>query len=237
MKTVARILLAAALSLGLSSAADAQIGTRIWNPPVWTSQVLTSGSGATYTTPSGARQLRITMVGGGGGGAGVSSSAGTAVAGAAGSDTIFNSIHATGGTAGNQFVSGGSTSAGTGSATDRAQGAGGGTGSSGSILAAGQASGAGGSSTRGGAGNSVFAIGSNAGGNAAANSGSGGGGAYNNSGGNAGAGGGAGETVMLIINSPSATYTYTVGAKGTGGASTSNGGNGGDGIIIVNEVY
>ena len=37
---------------------------------------------------------------------------------------------------------------------------------------------------------------------------------------------------------PSATYTYTVGAKGTGGAAgTVAGGDGAAGIIIVEEFY
>jgi hypothetical protein len=55
-----------------------------------------------------------------------------------------------------------------------------------------------------------------------------------------GAGGGSGEYVELIINAPSATYTYTIGAGGAGGATGiagAVGGNGGSGIIIVDEYY
>ena len=44
----------------------------------------------------------------------------------------------------------------------------------------------------------------------------------------------------FIINSPSATYTYTVGAGGAGGAAGTAGvagSNGGSGKIIVQEFY
>ena len=70
--------------------------------------------------------------------------------------------------------------------------------------------------------------------------GGGGGGYVGSSTGFSGAGGDAGEYFELYIASPSATYTYTIGAKGTAGnAGTSGdgGGAGGSGLIIVAEFY
>src|ERR1700761_8120287 len=58
------------------------------NNSLTTRQVLTSGSSATYTTPAGARQLRIRMVGGGAGG--FSINGGTE--GGDGGSASFNSI-------------------------------------------------------------------------------------------------------------------------------------------------
>jgi hypothetical protein len=54
------------------------------------------------------------------------------------------------------------------------------------------------------------------------------------------AAGGEGEYAEITIDSPAATYTYTVGAGGAaGGAGTSGfaGGAGGSGYIIVDEYY
>ncbi len=77
---------------------QAQAGTNIRGQDTvqQTTQVLTSGSSATYTTPRSAIQLRIRMCGGGGGGGAGDSTHN----GAAGTDTIFNSIHATAGSGG-----------------------------------------------------------------------------------------------------------------------------------------
>lgn len=55
-----------------------------------------------------------------------------------------------------------------------------------------------------------------------------------------GAGGGSGAYVKAQINSPSGTYTYSVGAKGTGGIGGGlfgSGSDGGSGVIIVREYY
>jgi hypothetical protein len=46
-------------------------------------------------------------------------------------------------------------------------------------------------------------------------------------------GGGGGEYAELLITSPSATYSYAVGAGGTAGTGTAAGGVGGSGVIIV----
>lgn len=49
-----------------------------------TKQILTSGTGATYTTPANARLLKVTVVGGGGGGGGAAANVDAAHASAAG---------------------------------------------------------------------------------------------------------------------------------------------------------
>ena len=197
-------------------------------PP--TRQTFLSGSG-TYTTPAGVTQINIRMVGGGGGGGA----------------TTTNS-----GTSGTASTFGGSLSAGGGSGAGATGGsvAGGGTASGGDINIGGSSGGGGFTNSVANVsppgadgGNSVFGGGgkgatNTAGSDAATNSGSGGGGGGGSSGTGAGGGGGAGGYVEKLITSPSATYTYTVGAAGTGGAAGGNaGGNGAAGIIIVDEYY
>jgi hypothetical protein len=205
-----------------------------------TRQVLTSGSGATYTTPAGVRQLRIRMVGGGGGGGGGGSGASAGTAGGDGGDTIFNSIHAAGGRGGagggNAAVNaagGAGGSGGSGSASWRSGGQGGGAGTFGtSANTAGAPGGTGGSSVLGGGG-----PGAAAGTGTPLGYGGGGGGAdTGNQDWHSGAGGGGGEYVELIINSPASTYTYTIGSGGSAGG-TRIGTPGFAGVIIVDEVY
>jgi hypothetical protein len=78
---------------------------------------------------------------------------------------------------------------------------------------------------------------------AVANTGSGGGGAAftDNSGTfRTGSGGGSGGYLEAIISTPLASYSYTVGAGGSGQAAGTNGlagGNGAAGVIIVEEWY
>lgn len=199
--------------------------------PAQTRQYLTSGSAATYTTPAGCAKIVVKAWGaGGGGGASATNS------GAAGGNTIFNSINAVGGGGGATAASGAGgylTTPGTGSATFRVIGSAGGNGQFGG----GDGGGNGGSTMLGGAGlggNTASAAGKNA----QVNSGSGGGGAVASGSNWAGGGGQAGEYFELVISSPSATYTYTIGAAGAGGAAGTNvGGNGGTGMIIVEEYY
>ena len=202
-----------------------QSGKAIFSRP--TVQYLTSGSGATYTTPSGTSALRIRMVGGGGGG-----SAAATNAGGSGGNTTFSTITANGGTGGAlsgvPYAGGAGGTGGAGSASLRIAGGGG------------PSAGGAASLTQGAGACSVFGGGAagggynNAGGNAATNSG--GGGTAGNNGGTYGSGGGAGEYAEFWITNPSATYTYTVGAAGAGGAAgTYAGGNGGSGLIIVEE--
>lgn len=199
-------------------------------------QVFTSGTAQTYTTPTCttpntnanlALYLRIRMVGGGGGGGAQSTNNGTN-----GTDTSFGTataIHGNGGVANaGAGGAGGTGGVNLGTVITRIDGA---KGVAGAAPGAVQVqSGSGGSSFFGGAGAGV----GNAGGtNAEPNSGSGGAGGGNVTGNN-GAGGGAGEYVEFLITAPAATYTYTVGAKGTGGAAGGQkGGDGADGRIEV----
>jgi hypothetical protein len=200
-----------------------------------TRQVLTVGSGATYTTPANVQQLRIRMVGGGGGGGGHDGAGGN------GSDSIFNSIHAGGG-AGGSFGGyatpggiGGSNP--TGTASFRVRGNGGGPSS---LEGATSQGGAGGGSALGGGSPGSGDAGSTSQPGTSADNNTGGGGSgcatYNS---NSGAGGGGGEYVEIIINNPSASYLFTIGAGGTAGTGSSGpaGGSGGSGLIIVDEYY
>lgn len=194
----------------------------------FTVQYLTSGTGATYTRPTDCTAIRVRMVGGGGGGGAVSANAGSA-----GGTTIFNSINANGGNGGGiQFQAGGAGgNGGSGSASLRINGSAGQAAQNGADASVAGSTGASGIF---GMGAGVGAVGGT-GGNAAANTGAGGAGG---GGTNTGAGGGGGEYVEILITSPSATYTYTVGAGGNGGAAGGvAGGNGGSGLIIVDEFY
>lgn len=192
-----------------------------------TRTVLTSGTAATYTTPAGVTRINVRAVGGGGGGGAVSTNAG-----ASGTATTFSTLSAGGGAGGQVGTTG--VNGGTASGGDINISGGQGCGCSNSSGSFSPPGGIGGTSIFGGAGRSDA---TGQGGNAAANSGAGGGGGGGN--GTAGsAGGGAGAYCEKLIVSPSATYTYTVGAKGLGGAAgTTAGGNGADGIIIIDEYY
>ena len=196
-----------------------------------TVQVFTSGSG-TYTTPANCKAIWIRMVGGGGGGG--ASSANTGSAG--GTTTFGASLSATGGNGGQHGASIGGN-AGTG-----------GVATGGDLIVTGSTGGAGakdtGNPTGGMGGNSVFGgastggLTSTAGSNALGygSGGGGGGGLLANL--NSAGGGGAGGYLEKTINSPSATYSYAVGAGGAGGAAGSYvGGNGYVGVIIVTEYY
>lgn len=198
-----------------------------------TSQVLTSGTGATYTTPANCKRLEIRMIGGGGGGG---ASGGSPTAGSNGTASSFNSIAAAfgaGGATSTNSLGGAGGSGGSGSATVRMPGQNGG-----SVFVTGAQTdpGDGGQGALGGGGRAGLYQNSN-GGAGRTNSGSGGGGATTSTAINTGAGGGAGEYVEFSINSPAATYTYTVGAGGAGGTGTQAGGAGAAGIIIVKEYY
>jgi hypothetical protein len=198
-------------------------GTNSSSLAVPTRQKLTSGTAATYTTPANCRQLRIRMVGGGGGGGSFNYGNG-----GSGGDSIFNSITAAGGAFGygalNTAVgNGGNGQVGTGTASLRVQAE---NGVAAYSITIGAPNSKGGNSGGGLGFGSVAGSpnGYGAGGYGATYSGSGGGGA-------------GGEYVELIINTPAATYTYTVGAAGTAGSGSINGGAGSIGIIIVDEIY
>jgi hypothetical protein len=194
-----------------------------------TTQVFTSGSG-TYTTPSNCLWIEVELSGAGGGGAGSGTSPGN---GSAGGNTSFSTLTGNGG-AGASANNGGIG----GSASGGDVNLSGGDGSNGSGLTV----------SRGGDGGIGYFGGAGAGGAEGAgpgiagkaNTGSGGGGGGVNTTVNGGGGGAAGGYARKIINSPSATYSYVVGAAGTAGtAGTSGaaGAAGGSGIIIVKEYY
>ena len=223
--------------------------------PLPTVQRFTSGSG-TYTTPINVKYIKVRGVGGGGGGGGggTGSSGGT---GGAGGNTTFGSslLTAPGGSGG----AGQAGAPGTGgiAATINSpaitilnvlggEGGGGGNNNLGTIAASiGTASGVGGHSHYGGAGKAVGGSGSaGAGGDGKSNTGGGGGGgtctSTNSTLNSSGSGGGGGAFFEAMILSPSATYSYSVGAAGTAGSAGINGaagGAGGSGIIIVEEYY
>jgi len=210
-----------------------------------TTQNLTSGSGATYTTPANVKWIKVRFVGGGGGGGGVGGTTGPT--GGTGGTTTFNSINAVGGSGGvgTTGVVGGNGGAagtgGTGTATLRRAGNGGGGG--GGIVSTGITSYGNGAPSFFGGAPITTTVAAAAGGAGAANSGAGGGGANGTGGSNIGSagGGGSGEYVELIIGSPAATYLYTIGAAGAGGVGTGTaaqtGGAGGTGFITVEEHY
>jgi len=192
-----------------------------------TRQVFTAGSG-TYTRPAGCRAINVRMVGGGGGGAGGGGATGD---GTAGSASLFGGVLSAGsgaaGSLGFAFQSLGGVATG-GDINIRG---GDGAGANGAI---GVMSGAAGNSAFGGAGATTAAFG---GSNAAVNSGSGGAGGASSAA-NTGGGGAAGGYVEKLFSPAAASYSFTVGAAGSGGTGTvTTGGNGAAGIIIVDEYY
>lgn len=210
-----------------------------------TVQKFTSGTTQTYTTPANVSFIRVRMVGGGGGGgASGTSSGGNSTNGTA--STFGTSLLNAGGGSGSGNVSGattggagGTASLGSGPIGTAVPGSIGGSGSfnlTANILIS---SGFGAGTPFAGSIGGVY----NGGGNAAnVNTGCGGSGGGGGATANlySGGGGGAGGYVDAIIASPSASYTYTVGAKGSGGTAGGSGyagGDGGSGYIEVTEYY
>ena len=201
-------------------------------PPQNTRQVLTTGSGATFTpTNPGVRQLRVRMIGGGGGGGGSSVTTG---AGGTGGTTTFAGINANGGAGGgagsgiNAGLGGVGGNGGTGSASLRVPGGTGSVGSGATTPTGTTVILAGGIGAHGGFGGAATA---------ANNTGAGGAGTsvtVANTTASSGGGGGAGEYVELLINGPLGAITYTVGSAGTAGGSATAGGLG---LIVVDEIY
>jgi hypothetical protein len=200
----------------------------------------TSGSG-TYTVPTNCRYLQIKMVGGGGGGGGV-----TGNNGSVGGNTTFGTATASGGSAGQYAGAGGQGGTATNSYSGIALSGGDGGTSTQAALFVGTgtniaAGGGGGNSAFGGGGSgaypstAAFAGKTNTGGG-------GGGGAYYSTGSvvASASGGGAGGYVEAYITSPSATYSYSVGAGGAAGAAGtggSAGGAGGSGVIYITAFF
>lgn len=208
-----------------------------------TSQVFLSGSG-TYTTPANCRWLKVRMVGAGAGGQGNSVGGIIVTTSTVGGDTNFGAGIAGGGKVSlstNWPVAAGGTASGgiQGAAvvnTIHGGSSGGGNQNNGSGTIGQLAGGAGGASAfGGGGGSSLGAIGS-----AGTAYGSGGAGAGTSANASyvSGSGGGAGAYMESIVQTPSATYAYTVGAGGAAGLGTNhNGGAGAVGLIIVEEYY
>jgi len=205
-----------------------------------TIQKFTSSSG-TYTKPDGVSYIKVKMVGGGGGGGGSGSASQTA--GGAGGNTTFGSLTCNGGSGGAVLTgaggAGGSATLGMGSGIALTGGYGGGTQISNNSESAAGSDGA--ASPFGGAGGGgTYAQPARAG---STNTGSGGGGGGTNGITGAdysGGGGGAGGYIDCIVQSPSSTYSYAVGAAGSAGAAGTNGNAGaagGSGVIIVEEFY
>jgi hypothetical protein len=222
-------------AMSLTAAQKARAQSNLFIAPTVQS-FLSGGSTGTYVSPSGVLWIEVEMVGAGGGGGGAGTGASPTV-GTAGSSTTFSTLTAGGGSGGGGgggvlYGSGGTLS---GSFDDSCEGA--------SASGAGQSTttqggGSGGSSYYGGAGGGAVYGANEIGHSAKANSGSGGGGGTTNVSGNAGPGGGAGAWGRKIM--PAGSYSYGVGAKGTGGAagtSGTKGGDGADGKIIVREHY
>lgn len=199
-----------------------------------TVQTFTSGSG-TYTTPAGVKYIVVEVIGGGGGGNGIGVVTTAATAG--GNSTFGTSLlTANGGAAGGNSAAPTGGAGGTATISSPAYGVAvtGNSGSSGVGVVNGTG-GQGGGGFYGGSGNGKYT--GVAGGNATGY-GSGGGASGGNATSGAAGGGGAGGWLRATIASPSATYSYAVGAAGAGGVySLLNGGNGSAGAVIVTEYY
>lgn len=218
---------------------DSSGNERILTAKAPTVQKFTSGSG-TYTKATGALYIEVELIGGGGGGGGTGTGSGT---GGTGGNTTFGTTVLVGnGGVGGSSSSGitggaGGTSSLSGSSGQNIDGGHGGHGAL-AVSGAAVAGGSGAYSAFGGAGSCNLASG--AGFDARTNSGSGGGGAQSATSGNGGGGGGSGGYARAFIFSPSASYSYAVGAAGTSGSAGTGGfagGAGGSGIIVVREYY
>lgn len=219
---------------------------KIYKAP--TVQKFTSSTGS-YMLPSNPSPLyiRVRMVGGGGGGGGGGQGTGSTAGGPGGVSTFGGSLLvANGGTGGAAQLgaagNGGTAVLGSGPAGSTFIGGGGQPGygfnvSNGNSF--GIFGGVGGSSIFGGGGRGGNS-GVNAGTSGATNSGAGGGGGSSATANSvlcySGAGGGAGGSVDAIINTPSSSYSYQVGAGGTPGSAGTNGGAGGSGALGYIEV-
>lgn len=221
-------------------------GVSSWSaftPP--TIQTFTSGSG-TYTTPANVKYIKVTVIGGGGGGGG-SGTGGTGGNGGAGGASTFDTLTANGGGAGGggaaaaNGATGGTGVGGAGWTTIRLMLGNGG--SANFVISAALSTFSGGNGGKGiHGGNGRGAYSNNSVDAPAVNSGGGGdGGAANtNTSGFTGAGGGAGGYIEAVRGTPSATYSYAVGAAGTSGSAGTGGlagSTGGSGYIVVEEYY
>ena len=215
---------------GAANAADltaAQVAAMLSSPQV---TVLTSGSGATYTTPANAKYLVVECVGPGGGSAGSGTTPGNGSAGSGA--TTFGTLSAGAGTGGTNSAGGNAGAASGGDLNINGILGGNPTG------AANQSGGTGGTAA-------VYSIVAPLSGIANVGIGGGGYGAGGSGAGNSttastGGGGGGGGYVKKLVASPAATYTYTVGsggAAGTAGTGGFAGAAGAGGLIIVTAFF
>lgn len=218
-----------------------QVGGATVGPLVGASQivapqpaVLTTGTALTYTTPTvnGALPLYLDvtdMCGAGSGGGG--SGSGSPGVGAAGGATTFGSLTANGGpvTPANTSATYPTPATATGGDTSVQGGLGGTVNIVGSVASV-ASSGASSPLGFGGSGGGVNTGGDVAAGNATGYCAGGGAGGFGSSASyNSGWGGNAGAYLKAVITSPAATYTYTIGAAGSGGAAGTGGAVGGAG--------
>lgn len=195
----------------------------------------TSGSG-TYTTPTGAKYLVVEMVGAGGGGGG-SGTSGGGTGGTGGTTTFGTSLLTCVGGFGGPWGGAGTSGGAGGSATISSPAVGfSNTGNTGASYPGGYN------------GSYIYTAGSQGGESilgtattAAGGNGTGGAGGYSS--GTSlvvGLGGGAGGYIKAMITSPSATYSYAVGAAGTAGTAGTSGFTGfvgGAGVIIITAYF
>jgi len=211
-------------------------------PKANTKQIFSSGSG-TYTTPSNVLAIRVIAIGAGGGGGGSATSGGGN--GGTGGDTTFSSYTASGGgggavgTGSSGSGGGGTPNANSGSPSVSLLGGPGGTAVYATASTTTPVGGSGGNGVfgGGGAGGTPASAGTFTG---STNTGGGGGGAIGDTATRfAGGGGASGSYFEQIITSPSATYSYGVGAAGAAGAAGTGvaGYAGGSGYLIVEEFY
>lgn len=206
-----------------------------------------AANNGTYTVPSGAVWIEVTMVGGGGGGGGGNNAGGGNgsatcwnTSGAACSSPLYTAGAGSGGAASNS-TSGGGGAGGTtaGACTPGVSGATGGAGNvSGANLE--YATGGKGGDTIFGGGGSGSSSATGSAYNGAINSGGGGGGGgvtYATNYGYAGSGGGGGGSCKFILSSLASSYTYAVGGGGSAGSAGTGGTTGGAGaaghIIVI----
>lgn len=207
-------------------------------------QVFSTGTNATYTTPTCNGNLPLYLegeiTGGGGGGGGSGTTPGTATAGGnscwntSGTACTSPIYQASGGGFGNSGApgTGGSAGAISGSGTCTESFAG----------QAGLLSSGGGGNPGGSGGGNIYGpggfggnIGNSSGGpfagTAATNAGGGGGGASMNATANGGSGGGSSPVCRFQVTSPAASYVYTIGAAGAGATAGTSGAAGGNGFV------
>lgn len=205
-----------------------------------TFQKFTSGSG-TYITPAGVTSIKVFAVGGGGGGE--ATGAGPTPP-TNGGDTTFGTslITAGGGTLSSSLSTGVGPAGGTATATGLTallvRGGHGQAGVNADVTASSVTGGSGGNSCIGGGASGSYTVDAA---DALANTGGGGGGASSPSTtglASGGGGGGGGGCVTATITDPLSSYSYAVGAGGTGGTAASfQGGDGGSGQIYIEEYY